>query len=78
MFKSIKNVVMLVLALFIIVLMLPIIGLTYLFSILHGRKYSIIIEPTNYSFLDGIINIDIGHDRIKPNKVNNDEDDIND
>lgn len=74
MFKSVKNIVMLILALFIIVLMLPIIGLTYLFSILHGQKYSIIIEPTNYSFLGGIINIDIGHDRIINDKDNDTDD----
>lgn len=76
---TIKRVIMLIIALIIIVLMLPVIGLTYIFSLLCGKEFNIVIEPTNYSFLGGIINISVGYDREKPDKNddnNKEEDDF--
>lgn len=78
MLKPIKRTIMFIIALIILVLMLPVIGLTYMFSLLCGKEFNIIIEPTNYSYLGGIINIDVGHDKIKINEVNDNEDDIDD
>lgn len=75
MLKPIKRTVMFIIALIILVLMLPIIGLTYLFSLICGKEFDVIIEPTNYSYLGGIINISVGCDREKPDK--NDDDDNN-
>lgn len=73
MLKPIKRTVMFIIALIILVLMLPVIGLTYMFSLLCGKEFNIIIEPTNYSYLGGIINIIVGYDREKYDK--NDDND---
>lgn len=73
MLKPIKRTVMFIIALIILVLMLPVIGLTYIFSLLCGKEFNIIIEPTNYSYLGGIINVIVGYDREKHDK--NDDND---
>ena len=72
MLKPIKRTVMFIIALIILVLMLPVIGLTYIFSLLCGKEFNIIIEPTNYSYLGGIINIIVGYDREKHDKKEDD------